>query len=273
MACSSPSVSISPATTQADGQYDSEKAKGFEVGTRTEWLNNHLRFNVTAFRYDYIGLQVSVYQPITQTTRVANAGKVRTQGVETSVNWDAPGDIDGLNLHADLSYNKATFVNYIATCYPGQRSGAGGCNGDPNRTSGAFNTQDLAGRQVPKAPKWAGRVGGIYEFPVLGEFSLAFTGDVSFSSKYNFTDALRPDAFQKGFQKIDASVRLNAPNDRWSLALIGRNLTNEWVITSGNDFSNQQGVGGTGTATGVPGDLSAIVDRGRQVAMEFSTKF
>jgi outer membrane receptor protein involved in Fe transport len=264
------SLLIGASTQKPFGEFGSEEASGFEAGARTQWFNNRLTFNVTAYTYDYTDLQVNIYDSATLSTRVDNAGKLQTRGVDVQATW-RDAFLERLDLHADLGYNQAKFVDYIATCYTGQTV-AGGCNLDPNPATGAFNTQNLAGRTAPKAPKWTGRVGALYDADLPNNYSLTLTGDVSFSSKYNFTDSLRPDGVQKGFARFDASVRLNAPEQRWSLALIGRNLTNEWVITSANDISSS-GAGGTGTNTGLVADLATIVDRGRQVALEFRTSF
>ena len=58
---------------------------------------------------------------------------------------------------------------------------------------------------------------------------------------------------------------------RWEIALIGRNLTNKLIVTTANDFPGQT-VGGMGTAVGTRTDLSAVVDRPRQVHLQFSVK-
>ncbi|MBA68157.1 MAG: TonB-dependent receptor, partial [Rhizobiales bacterium] len=91
-------------------------------------------------------------------------------------------------------------------------------------------------------------------------------------SEYNYTDTLRPDAVQDAYTKFDATVAVSAPDDRWRIALIGRNLTDELVATSANDIPFSGGVG-TGTAAGVVADLSAIVQNPKEIFLEVSTRF
>ena len=266
------SQNLAATTKFTDGQFTSEKVKGGELGAKTEWLDGMLRANVVGFYYKYTNLQVQVYNSVTNTQIVTNVGALVTKGIEAQLALRNPGGITGLNLSADLSYDHAAFGSFPnASCYTGQSISAG-CDGSRN-AAGLFNTQVLTGKTPPKAPKWAGRVNGDYTTPVFGEYSLNFASSVGFSSKYNYTDALRPDAIQKGYARIDATVRLSAPQDRWQIALIGRNLTSEWVITSANDQTINTGAGPTGGPVGLVPDMNTIVDRGRQFYLEFSTRF
>ena len=102
--------------------------------------------------------------------------------------------------------------------------------------------------------------------------SLQLNGDLSYSSEYNFTDTLRPDGVQDAYTKVDASVVLFGPGDGWKVSLIGRNLTEEYVVTSANDIPFTGGTG-TGTAVGVLSDMSAFVENPREITLEFSMKF
>lgn len=97
--------------------------------------------------------------------------------------------------------------------------------------------------------------------------------DVSYTSKYNFTDTLRPDSIQKAYAKLDGAVRLHSPDKRWTIGVIGRNLTNKLVVTAANDIPF---AGGTGTGTAGPGvlaDMSAFVDNPREIYVELGFKF
>lgn len=262
------SITIGPTTRVADGQFGSEYAKGFEVGLRSRLLDGAMRLNLTAYSYRYEDLQVQIFDSVTLAQRVANAGELKTEGFELDVNWDIEA-VDGLNLHATLAYNDATFSDYIGACFTGQTV-AEGCNLDRN-TAGSFNSQNFEGRTAPKAPKWAGRVGAAYSFNVTDTLIGTITADASFSSSYNYTDSLRPDGVQDSYTRFDASIRLADDIGGWEIALIGRNLNDELVVTSANDMPAQGG--GTGTAAGIRPDLNTIVDRPRQVYLELSTRF
>ncbi len=267
----SQALSASPiARLQEQGRFGSETAEGAEIGYRTLALGRRLSFSITAYRYEYKDLQVQFFDPSTVSLTAGNAGKLRTQGVEADFNFRVPG-VDGFSLRGAAAYNDAKFQDYVGQCYPGQTI-ALGCNLQP--AGGIFNAQDYDGRTPPKAPKFAGRAGFTYDVPVGDNgWSVRASSDVSYTSKYNFTDALRPDAIQNAYAKLDAALALNGPDDRWTLSLIGRNLTNKLVVTAANDIPFTGGTGGGTAGPGVTADMSAFVDNPREVFLELALRF
>lgn len=180
---------------------------------------------------------------------VDNAGKLRVKGIEGDFNWR----MGAFTLRGAAAYNHARYQNYVGQCYPGQTI-AQGCSliAAPG---GAFTSQDYDGRTPPKAPRFSGRIGFALDLPLGdGGWALQTNGDLSYSSSCNFFDTLRPDSVQDAFAKIDAALRLTSPDERWSFGIIGRNLTNELVVTAANDIPF---AGSTGTGTAGPGVLDA----------------
>ena len=175
-----------------------------------------------------------------------------------------------LTLNGNVAYNDAKFKNYVGQCYTGQTIGEG-CNLVRNTITNRFTSQDFGGRRPPKAPVFASRIGVNYETPVSSGLLLGLTGDMSYSSNYNYTDALRPDAVQDAFTRWDASLRVMPASRNWELALIGRNLTDKLIVTTANDFPSQA-VGPSGTATGIRPDINAVVDRPRQVYLQLTLR-
>ena len=263
------SQTFTAAASVEAGQFGSETAKGFEAGVRSILFNGQLSLNATVYDYTYEDLQVQRFDPITVGQVVDNAGELSTTGFEFDFNY-VPRGIDGLTIRGAFAYNDASYSDYVGQCYGGQTI-AEGCDLVP--VGGAFSSQDYDGRTPPKAPETAGRIGGSYEFALGGNLMAQITSDVSYSSEYNFTDTLRPDAMQGSYTKLDASAALfSSDNDRWKISLIGRNLTEELVATSANDIPFTGGTG-TGTTTGFVADLSAIVQNPREVFLELSVKY
>lgn len=57
-------------------------------------------------------------------------------------------------------------------------------------------------------------------------------------------------------------------SNRWEVALIGRNLTDKFYWTGGQQFS------GTGVATGTPiADTYAVLNRGREIMIRLTVAF
>ena len=264
------SQTLTPASTVRDGQFGAETAEGGEIGLHTLQFNRRLNFNAAIYRYIYSDLQVQFYDPQANTLIAGNAGKLRTQGVEADFNYRVPG-IDGFSVRGAAAYNDVEFQDYIGQCYAGQTIAAG-CN--LQLVGAAFTAQDYDGTTPPKAPKFAGRLGATLEVPVTASgINVRASGDVSYTSKYNYSDALRPDAIQDAYTKIDASISVNGPDDRWSVSLIGRNLTNELVVGAANDLPFTGGTGGGTSGPGVLSDMSAFIDNPREIFLELAFKF
>ena len=114
-------------------------------------------------------------------------------------------------------------------------------------------------------------MGGSYDAD-LGALAARVSLDVPHTSKYTYTDALTPAAVQKVFTRLDGSITLGSSEDRWKVSLIGRNLTNETIVTSANEFPFTGGTG-AGTAGGIKSDINTVVERPREIALELSFAF
>lgn len=265
------SFSLTAAAQAADARFTAEKARGGEIGIRTRLMDRALSLNLTAYSYTYRDLQVQIFDPITVSSRISNAAALRTRGVEGEFSFLLP-DANGAELHGSFAYNDAPFQDYVGLCYTGQTV-AQGCSLVRNATGTAFTSQDYAGRQAPKAPKFAGRIGGSAPIVLSPVWTATPWVDVGYSSSYNYTDTLRPDGVQERFARLDAGLRVTDDDNGVEYAIIGRNLTNRFVVTSANDFSFGTGVGGTGTATGLASDLNTILDMPRQVFLQVTKRF
>lgn len=264
------SQTLTPISNVQSAQFGAETAEGGEIGIHTLKFDRRLNFNAAVYHYIYSNLQVQFYDPQANTLIAGNAGKLRTQGVEADFNYRVPG-LEGLSIRGAATYNDAKYQDYVGQCYAGQTIAAG-CS--LQLVGGAFTAQDYNGKAPPKAPRFADRFGATLALPVTASgISVRASGDVSYTSRYNYSDALRPDAIQKGYTKIDASISVNGADDLWSLSLIGRNLSNKLVIGAANDLPF---TGGTGTGTAGPGvlaDMSAFIDNPREIFLELAFKF
>jgi len=234
--------------------FDAEKAKGIELGAKGALLDNTLTASVTAYRYQYTGLPLTslIALSATQVAFVTqNAANTISQGVEFETAYRPSR---ALTLRASASYNDAHFDDFgAAQCYTGQTA-ALGCVVDPTTRA---STQSLTGREVYRSPKWIVAGGVSYEQALAAEYRLLWNADVRHSSGYYSGLNLNPVSYQPGFTTLNAGLRLSAAKDRWSFAVIGRNLTNRIYATLGVDKP-----GGTGEVFAVAGEPRAIVLQG-----------
>lgn len=245
---------VTRANTIQNLTYGSETSEGFDVGYKAEMLDRRLVLDLVAYRYDYKDLQRTVLEPNTLTFIVRNAARARIQGVEASAVFKVD---DQLRLRADLAYNDAKYRSYPnAQCFSGQTV-AQGCV-----AVGTARVQDLSGYRLAVAPKFVGTVAANYERPISAGWNLGLDGSVDYNSGYRGSDLRQPFADQDSFFRLHAGVRLSQADGPWSFELIGRNLTNEYVVLGGS----QQNLGATG-------DLTGSIERPRQILLQVTYRY
>jgi len=173
-----------------------ENSKAFELGMRSDWFDNVLRLNVTAFKINYEGFQerVSRYLPMVdgngdpiyeigengeQTDDqkyawsgiFANAGEVRTQGLELESTWYVTSDF---RLDFNAAYIDAVYKDFSGSAVrcPAELLGTDDCSQrdegaidpkNPNKTS----IVNLDGKNLPKAPKYQARITARYDTEIM----------------------------------------------------------------------------------------------------------
>ena len=129
------------------GPYSSDSLDNYEIGWKTSWDNNRLRFNGDIFWENWNNFQFPFLGP-NSVTIIANVGQAEIKGAEAEVSW-LP--IDNLTLSGSAAYTSAM----LAADYCG-----GDCASNP--------VQSPSGTQLPITPKW--KLNGVarYEFHVDG---------------------------------------------------------------------------------------------------------
>lgn len=269
-------ILANPARGQA---FDPEKVDGFEGGLKSTLADRQVTFNLTGYWYDYKDLQVSSFDNVARAFKTQNAAQARVRGVELEASY-RPSGVPGLNLYLSAAYNDAKFREYLADCYAGQ-SQALGCNAVLNPATGRYTSQDLSGRRLRKAPVLTATVGGYYEFFVASDLKFSLSTNLAYSGRYMASSNYQPLGRQSAFAKLDATLRLFRDDDRWELALIGRNLTNKRNLVNALDRTGTGGgKGGTATCatlsqTGCDrlADIIGTPALPRSVALQFTARY
>lgn len=250
-------------TTAKTIHFDSEQAKGIEAGVKSHALDGALSYGATLYSYTFSDLQVSVFDPVLVTLHVGNAGRYRTQGVELDGAYVVP-TVDNLRLRGSAYYNDAKFLEYAGPCYTGQTI-AQGCN-LPN------GMQDFKGKPGTHAPKLTVSLGADYDFPISDNgLRLGLAADARYMSSYYLGDTLSPLHKQEAYTTLDATVRLFPANNKWELALIGRNLGGKLV---GGNAIEVVGTGsGTGTNSGTPADTYRVTGKPWELLLQATMRW
>jgi iron complex outermembrane recepter protein len=186
-----------------------ETSRNAELGAKTAWLGGALTANLTLYRMTIAGYQDRAFDGTNFSVR--NAGKLRQQGFEAEL---AAAPVPSLRLSGAIAYLDSEFLDY------------------PNAAGlpGIGGTQDLKDRPATYSPKWSGRIAAAWSDD-LGSSGLGFTiaTNLAFVSKQYqglITDA-NPQTIQPGYALLGARITLRGPDDRWSIALFGNNLTDK----------------------------------------------
>lgn len=260
---------IGAQTTPDDLSFEPETAEGFETGIKSTLFNNQLRLNATAYFYEYKDLQLDFFNSPTFAFVTLNAGSAETKGFELSADF-APLTVPGLNLTAALNYNKATYKDFIAPCWSGQKPSEG-CDTTVPGTAGTPGV-DISGESTFMAPEWSGSIGVNYETaPFENGMYASLSMNAVYMGDYNPSGFANPHSEMDAYTKFDASLRLVGRDDKWEIGLIGKNLTNEFIVTGVQDGPNTGS--GTGTESGVYADQVGFVALPRTLALQALVRF
>lgn len=230
--------------------FGDEQADNFEAGLKYKTRN--LAVNLSLYRTKYKDLQTNVFDG-QLSFNVRNASGARTQGVEADMRW-------AVDKHFTLS-GAIAYLDFEFTNFP-----QGQCYFQQVPTSGTFCS--YTGKRNALTPKWSGNLNGDFSHEIGGNMKLGVNLNADFSSSYIAAANLDPRTQQDGYVKMGARLSLGHVDDKWSVALVGRNLTNERIkqtagaLPLATTFTGRNGVA-----------YSAIYDRPRNIALSFDMKF
>ena len=254
-------------TTAANFQFNPEKPKGFELGMKSQLLDRTLNLVVTLYDYKFKDLQLEVFNSSLVAFNAGNAGSATTRGIETEVEW-LPRMVSGLTLSASLNYNEAKYEDFAnAPCYAGETI-AQGCTLDP--VLAGVTHQDLTGKPTAVAPKITGNLGINWETEIPNG-KVVLSGNARYSDSYNISQYNNPRTIQASYVMLDAAAKVELGDGGWEFGVIGRNLTNKFVLTGTLDVVG--GGSGTGTAAGVPANQAGLVTLPRTVQLQVTKRF
>lgn len=230
--------------------FDPEYVNNYEGGVKATWLDRRLITNIAIYRADYSNLQEAQNIPTPGgafLSVIRNAAKSRSRGVELSSSFRVTSE---LKLRADVSYLDSKYISYKnAPCAPYEAAPGSAC------------ARDASGQRRAFAPKWSGSIGADLDKPLSDGVNLGLGATLAFTSDYYQQAVVSEYVEQPSYAKIDARIGLHAPDRRWEVALIGRNLTDK--ITAG--FRNYAPASGA--------TVIALPDRPRSFAIQVSGKW
>lgn len=214
-----------------DGQrYEEEHVTTYEVGAKTEWLDNRLRVNGAVYFNDYRDQQIGVQQvppgSVTPIPGITNAARVEVLGAEFDATWLITAN---LQLSAAYAYTDAVFERFIQT-----EEGSTALN----RTEAGNIDADFSGNYVGKNPRHAASASLDYFGQLRGSRYEWFAGATGLYRSKRYMDESNLNYLPSFFR---LNMRVGIERDGYQLmayvdnALDGNEITNgQRVVDLGN---------------------------------------
>ncbi len=203
-----------------------ETAKSTEVGIKGRWWNGRVVANVALFRAEYKNFQANspdILNGLT-VTRLTNAGNVSTEGLELDF---AVRPISGLRIAGGIALTNAQIDAFKAPI------------------TGILSAA-RQGERLPFAPEVKSSVSIDYDVsPASMPFDVRYSAQLSSTTEQRTAipdnaAAINPATFLPGYTNVDASVTFSTRDKRYSLAIVGKNLTDSdrpaFIENSGAGF-------------------------------------
>ncbi len=202
---------------------DPEFVWAYEVGLKATMLDNRMLLNLAAFFYDYTDLQVQSFDQSTGIAVAGNATDSEVTGVEVEFVW-LPTDafrIDFSGAWLDAKYLEFQSPNNVVeTGIPGSVP------------------VDLSGNTLPGAAKSSYSLSAEYGWDA-GQGRMSVRGEYNWLDDVFFSQFNNPLSGQSSYGLLNGRIEYVFSDDRWNLALFGRNLANEDYFTSSVALPNQ----------------------------------
>jgi iron complex outermembrane receptor protein len=199
-------------TSDGIAQYDEEKLLSYEVGFKSTLADGRVRFNGSAFLYDYKDLQVYAFVIVNGIgfSTISNAADAEIYGAELELQW-LPVDNLFVNLGLGLLHTK--YQDFVTP------------------------DGDFSGNEIPMSPEVT--FNGLIQYDI----PLNDMGSVTLQLDFNYQDKVYFDAFnnpllsEDDYWLLNARVGWTSADDKWEVSAFGRNLGKEEYMVYAFDLS------------------------------------
>lgn len=210
---------------------NSETINSFEVGVKSQLLDNRVRLNAAVYALEISDQQLTAGSGTANANVLINADSTIGRGLEVDAEWAAT---ENLNLSLGVSYNFTEIDDSSLSVLP---CGAPCTTLDP---AGSFaGSVSIDGNSLPRAPEWISNFVARYTMP-LSNGDLYFQTDWVYRDDYIFflyeSQEFRGDAFLEG------GLNIGYTTERFDIAAYVRNLTDELELIAAIDFNNLEGI-------------------------------
>jgi iron complex outermembrane receptor protein len=182
-----------------------------EIGYKFQSADRRFSANFALYHNDIEDLQrtqASLDENGLLVTRVNNVNEMETQGFEVDLWWIPT---DRFRLSAAAAYVDGEFKDFVT---------------DDPLVPGT-NPIQVAGNTPPLTPDWKANLHGEYDFPLASSSMLTASADLNYVGDQYFDEFNRPPFEEDSYTLLDASLTYRPLSGTWSVAIWGKNLTDE----------------------------------------------
>ncbi len=260
IATGEPNGEVIPGADPSILSYNDETVTAYEVGAKMSLLDGAAELNVALFRSEYDDLQTSAL--IGDVFRVGNAGSATTQGMEVDGRWAIT---ENLTFGGSIAYLDANYDDFKngpctvpQTADPFANPGCLNPDGT-NIEPGGTGVQDLSDENLLFAPEWSSNLNAQYVYPFSNGLELMTSVDMNYSDDFYSAQDLDPNTQHDDYVLWNARIALSGDNGKWSVALLGKNLSDEKTSAWNNDVA----LTASNTYFGVPQRPRSVALQGR----------
>ncbi len=200
---------------------EEETLDSFEVGVKADFSDS-VRINAAAFFNQYEGLQIGATVPGLGFTRF-NVDETEISGLEVEGIWQVT---DNFQINGNLGILNAEYTSVTGDQARGLTNNGAGCPAGIDPTNDPAIISCALGLDLKNAPEYKATLGALYTQPIY-QGELIVSADASFEDD---TWSLVANSPAHAFIEIDTLInaRVKYADERgWSIAVFGRNLTDE----------------------------------------------
>lgn len=193
-------LGLSQTASVEGSDIDSETLNSYELGLKSQWLNNRLRFNAALFYSDYENMQELVFTGVKYQTR--NVAESSIEGIELELTARVT---HGFLLGATLGYQDASYDDF----------------------QDELLGLDYTGNRLIRAPEYTASAFAQYSYTLTAGWAWLGRVDVAYRDEIHL-DASNEEAWlSKDHTLVDGRLSLTSPDGDYSVAAWVKNATDE----------------------------------------------
>jgi iron complex outermembrane receptor protein len=215
-----------------------ETIDNIEVGLKGTYLDNTLQLNLAGFIYQVEDAQFDRTFPIPVppffSAKLENAAVTDGQGIEIEARW-AP--IANLTLDMNATFYDIEFDEF-ESLDPLNEDLFGANSTTVGRT-------DLSGNSPRNTPDWTYNIHAAYDIPLEGGATVTVAGNYARKAEQFYTEFNNPVMGAEEYGILDANLMFTSADDRLTVNLWGKNLTDEFIVSGAFAISTSRTITGT----------------------------